>query len=122
MTNGGQKWKAALIGAAAGVANGLFGAGGGLILVPLFTRWLKLPEKAAFATAMAVMVPVALVSFSVYTLHGGVRVTGAWPYLLGGVVGGVLAGPVFRRLPVVWLRRAFALFLLYGGVRAVLLL
>ena len=36
--------------------------------------------------------------------------------------GGVLAGRIFGKLPTLWLRRAFALLLLYGGVRAVLLL
>lgn len=112
----------ALLGAAAGTANGLFGAGGGLILVPLLTRWIRLPEKAAFATSLAIMTPLSLASLVVYLLRGGVDVTFAWRYLLGGLIGGALAGPLFSRLPVVWLRRAMGLFLLYGGVRAVLLL
>ncbi len=112
----------ALLGAAAGTANGLFGAGGGLILVPLLTRWIRLPEKAAFATSLAIMTPLSLASLIVYLLRGGVDVTFAWRYLLGGAIGGALAGPLFSRLPVAWLRRTMGLFLLYGGVRAVLLL
>ena len=112
----------ALLGAAAGTANGLFGAGGGLILVPLLTRWIRLPEKAAFATSLAIMTPLSLASLAVYLLRGGVDVTFAWPYLLGGAIGGAIAGPLFSRLPVIWLRRAMGLFLLYGGVKAVLLL
>ena len=115
-------WRFCLLGAAAGIANGLFGAGGGLILVPLFTAWLKLPEKSAFATSLAVRVPVSAVSLTVYFLRGGLAAGFAWPYLLGGAIGGVLAGPVFRRVPVLWLRRVMAGFLLYGGVKAVLLL
>lgn len=43
-------------------------------------------------------------------------------YLLGGAAGGVLAGRIFERLRTLWLRRAFALLILYGGIRAVLLL
>lgn len=112
----------ALLGSAAGAANGLFGAGGGLILVPLLTRWIRLPEKAAFATSLAIMTPLSLASLSIYLLHGGVDVVSSWRYLLGGAIGGALAGPLFSRLPVVWLRRIMGLFLLYGGVRAVLLL
>lgn len=112
----------ALLGSAAGAANGLFGAGGGLILVPLLTRWIRLPEKAAFATSLAIMTPLSLASLSIYLLHGGVDVVSSWRYLLGGALGGALAGPLFSRLPVVWLRRIMGLFLLYGGVRAVLLL
>lgn len=115
-------WKAAVIGGAAGVANGLFGAGGGLILVPLLMGWLKLPERVSFATTMAVSVPISAVSLLVYMLHGGISPEFAWPYFVGGIVGGALAGLLFRRLPVIWLRRAMGIFLLYGGVKAVLLL
>jgi uncharacterized membrane protein YfcA len=115
-------WRFCLLGAAAGAANGLFGAGGGLILVPLFAAWIKMPEKNAFATSLAVMVPVSAVSLTVYFLRGGLAAGFAWPYLLGGAIGGVLAGPVFRRVPVLWLRRVMAGFLLYSGVKAVLLL
>ena len=46
----------------------------------------------------------------------------AWPYLLGGVAGGLLSGLFFKKVPVVWLRRGFGLLILYGGVKAVLLL
>jgi uncharacterized membrane protein YfcA len=35
----------------AGLANGLFGAGGGMFLVPLFCRWVKLPSKVSLATS-----------------------------------------------------------------------
>ena len=44
------------------------------------------------------------------------------PYLLGGLAGGLLSGKLFGRMPVVWLHRLFGLLILYGGVRAVLLL
>ena len=39
----------------AGAANGLFGSGGGLFLVPLFIGWLHMEEKRAFATSVAVI-------------------------------------------------------------------
>lgn len=114
--------KLLLVGAAAGAANGLFGAGGGLIAVPLLIGWLKIPEKNAYATSLAIMVPISAVSFTVYFLRGGLVLTGMGWYLLGGAIGGVLAGLLFRRIPVQWLRWAMAGFLLYGGVKAVLLL
>ena len=44
------------------------------------------------------------------------------PYLLGGVLGGMFSGLLFSRVSVPLLRKAFALLLLWGGVRAVLLL
>ena len=46
----------------------------------------------------------------------------ALPYLLGGVAGGLLSGLFFKKISAVWLRRGFGLLILYGGIRAVLLL
>ena len=117
-----QPGKYALTGALAGLANGLFGSGGGLFLVPLFTGWAKLPQRKAFATSVAVILPLSLVSAAVYWLKGGVDLAAAWPYLLGGAVGGLLSGRLFQKVPLAWLRRAFGALILYGGVRAVLAL
>ena len=55
-------------------------------------------------------------------MKGGLDVAAVWPYLLGGAVGGVIAGRIFQKMSMVWLRRVFGLLILYGGVRAVLLL
>ena len=104
-------WRWAVSGALAGAANGLFGAGGGMILVPLLLRWVKVEEKAAFACSIAVILPLCLVSAAVYWARGALDLAQALPYLLGGL---------FRRVPATLLRRAFALFLLYGGVRNLL--
>ena len=114
--------KFAVTGGLAGLCNGLFGAGGGLFLVPLLTGWAKLPQRKAFATSVAVILPLSLVSAGVYWLQGGLDTSAAWPYLLGGAAGGLLSGKIFQRVPVAWLRRAFGALILYGGVRAVLAL
>ena len=55
-------------------------------------------------------------------LKGGLPIAQAVPYLLGGAAGGVLAGKLFGRVKADWLRRAFGVLILYGGIRAVLLL
>ena len=113
-----QPGKYALTGALAGLANGLFGSGGGLFLVPLFTGWAKLPQRRAFATSVAVILPLSLVSAAVYWFRGGLDFMLALPYLLGGLLGGFLGGRMFKKLNMVWLRRAFALLILYGGAKA----
>jgi uncharacterized membrane protein YfcA len=124
--NGGialkQRAQYAVIGAAAGLANGLFGAGGGLFLVPLFIGWIGMPQKHAFATSVAVIVPLSLVSLLVIAARDGLPFTIAWPYLVGGALGGVVSGWLFRKASVTFLHRAFGLLLIYGGIRAVLLL
>lgn len=109
------------IGASAGIVNGLFGAGGGLLLVPLFISLCKLPAKSAFATSLCVTLPLSIVSLTVYFFRGSVDIVTALPYLLGGIGGGVIGGLLMKKLDPKWLRLLLAGFLIYGGVKAVML-
>ena len=117
-----EKWKDVVTGALGGLANGLFGSGGGLFLVPLMTRWSKLEERKAFATSVAIILSLSIVSSVVYFTKGALDFSTAWPYLLGGGIGGVISGLVFQKVPLNFLRRIFGLLILYGGIRAVLAL
>lgn len=107
-----------LAGVGAGLVNGFFGGGGGMVLVPLLSRWLGLEQRKAFATSVAVILPLCALSSAIYFFRGGLEFSLALPYLVGGLIGGFVGGKIFRRLNMVWLRRLFALFLLYGGVKA----
>ena len=117
-----EKWKYVVTGALGGLANGLFGSGGGLFLLPLMTRWSKLEERKAFATSVALILSLSIVSSVVYFTKGALDFSTAWPYLLGGGIGGVISGLVFQKVPLNFLRRIFGLLILYGGIRAVLAL
>ena len=110
----------ALAGGAAGVVNGFFGGGGGMILVPLLAGRCALDQRRAFATSVAVIAPLCALSAAIYWFRGGLDLAAALPYLTGGLIGGLIGGKVFRKLSMVWLRRGFALLILYGGVRAFL--
>ena len=114
------KLKYAITGALAGLANGLFGAGGGLFLVPLLGGWAGLSKRKAFATSVGVALALSLASACIYLLKGSLSLQGLWPYLAGGFVGGAISGKIFGKVPVNWLRRAFGLLVIYGGIRAVL--
>ena len=105
-----KKWRFALAGALAGLINGFFGGGGGMLLVPMLGRTCGLEQKRAFATSVAVILP----------LCGGLDLMTALPYLIGGAAGGWIGGRTFHAVPALWLRRGFALLLLYGGARNLL--
>ncbi len=115
-----QNWKYALAGGLAGLANGFFGGGGGSILVPLLTGMCGLDQRRAFATSVAVILPLCALSAGVYLFRGGLDWMAALPYLAGGLVGGFLGGKLFRGIRIDWLKRGFGLLLLYGGVRCFL--
>lgn len=115
-----RKWRFRICGAAAGLINGLFGGGGGTVLVPLLTGWCKMGQKRAMASCVAVILPLCVLSAVMYLLRTGLRLLAALPYLLGGLIGGLVGGRLFRRVPGPWLRRIFGVFLVYGGVRYLL--
>ena len=77
-------------------------------------------QRRAFATAVAVIVPLCVLSVCVYFARGGLSVEEALPYVLGGAAGGWLGGRIFRGVQVEWLRRGFGVLLIYGGLRSLL--
>lgn len=109
---------ALIAGGAAGLVNGFFGGGGGMVLVPLLTEKCGLEQRKAFATSVAIILPLCALSSVIYFLRGGLDLSVALPYLIGGLVGGFLGGKLFQRLNMEWLRRVFALLILYGGVKS----
>ena len=115
-----EKGRYLLAGALAGLTNGFFGGGGGSVLVPLLTRYCKLDQRKAFATSVAVILPLCVLSVAIYFFRGGLDLTAALPYLAGGAVGGWAGGKWFKGMNMVWLRRVFGLLLIYGGARCFL--
>lgn len=114
------KLGAAVAGAAAGLANGLFGAGGGMLLLPLLTHTTDIRPREAFASCVCIILPLSLVSAAVYWMRGGSFLLDSLPYLAGGAVGGVIAGVLLKRLPTKWLHRALGIVIIWGGIRLLL--
>ena len=111
-------FRPAVSGALAGAVNGFFGVGGGMVLVPLLAWWCGLGQRKAFATSVAIILPLCALSTGIYLFRGGLDLNAALPYLLGGLLGGWLGGKLFKGLSMDWLRRGFALLLLYWGVKS----
>ncbi len=115
-----DRWKDRVSGAAGGMVNGVFGGGGGMVLLPLLTKWRKLDAKNAFATCVAAIFPACCVSAAVYLLRVRPALGDIWPCLAGGAVGGVAGGLTFGKVPAALLKVLFGLFLIYAGVRYLL--
>ena len=103
---------------AAGLVNGFFGGGGGMVLVPLLAGKCGLERRSAFASSVAIILPLCALSAVIYFARGQLELLTALPYLLGGLLGGLVGGKLFPKVPVVWLRRAFALVIFYGAWKA----
>ena len=107
----------ALAGAVAGAVNGLFGAGGGMILVPLLTMHRELKEDEIFPSSISIILPICLVSLIFTAIGEGVDYSVSLPYLIGSALGGILAGLLGKRIPTVWLHRGLGILILWGGYR-----
>lgn len=106
-----------LAGLGAGTVNGLFGAGGGMILVPLLMKLTDLEEQEIFPASISIILPICLVSLGVSAIHRPLPFAQAVPYLIGSAIGGILAGVLGKRIPTLWLHRVLGLLILWGGVR-----
>lgn len=115
-----SKWPARIAGGAAGLANGLFGGGGGMVFLPILSRWGGLKSRQLYATCVAVIFPVCAVSAAIYLWRGGMNWASALPYLVGGLLGGWLGGKLYGRVSTKVLKWIFVAFLFYAGVRYLL--
>lgn len=113
-------WKSVLAGAAAGLTNGFFGGGGGSVLVPMLTRVCGLDQRRPLPPQWRSSCPCAPCRAAVYLLRGGLDLSAALPYLIGGTVGGWAGGRLFKGVRLPWLKRGFGALLIWGGLRCLL--
>ena len=109
--------RVALAGLLGGFVTGLFGTGGGMVLVPLLTLLTDFSDEQIFPASISIILPVCVVSLALTALDGSLSWKAAIPYLLGGTFGGIAAGKWGRRVPVLWLHRALGILILWGGYR-----
>ena len=106
----------AAIGTMAGLFSGLFGVGGGTVIVPLLVLWLGYHEREATGTSLAAIVVIAAVAAGAQGVYGNVHVEEG---LLVGVpaLGGVLAGTwLQQRVPLRAISLLFAGLLVAGAI------
>lgn len=106
-----------LAGTAAGAVNGLLGAGGGMVLVPLLTWLTDLEEAEIFPASVGIILPICLVSLFLTLSVGDIPWSLTALYLAGSTTGGILAGLLGKRIPTHWLHRALGILVIWGGVR-----
>ena len=110
-------WSIALAGMLAGTVTGLFGGGGGMVLVPLLTALSDLEADQLFSASLGIILPVCLVCLALTAMGSPIPWKEALPYLIGSVFGGILAGTWAQKIPVLWLHRALGILILWGGWR-----
>lgn len=98
-----------VIGAIAGLTSGLFGVGGGLVIVPALV-WLGMTQRNAAATSMAAIIPISTVAVLSYAFHGDIDWVAGLLMTLGFVIGAQIGARLLHYFSEVLLRWFFAVF------------
>ena len=105
-----------LFGLLIGAVNGLLGAGGGMLTVPILKK-TGFDQKSAHKNAVAVILPITLISAVLYVLGGRVKILDALPFVPLGLIGAVAGTLVMQKISAGILKKIFALFMIWAGAR-----
>ncbi len=109
-------FKPTVLGVGVGVVNGVFGAGGGMLAVPLLKK-SGLNQKDAHANAVAVILPITIISAILYLVKGTVTLGDSFAFIPTGLLGSVIATFALQKFSNKLLQKIFAAFMIYAGVR-----
>lgn len=110
----------AVIGVVTGFANGLFGSGGGTIVVPAMERFLKIEPHKAHATAIAIILPLSILSMFIYMKNVDIQWFNVIVLSIGGMVGGFIGAKLLNKISDKWLHKIFGAFMILAAVKMIL--
>ncbi len=99
-----------------GLINGFLGAGGGMIAVPALKQ-SGFSQKEAHENAIAVILPLTILSAALYLYRGSVTLTDALPFIPSGLVGAIVGTFLMKKISNIWLSRIFGGFMIFAGIR-----
>ena len=112
-----QRLLFAMTGFAAGAVSGLFGTGGGMVVVPLLGLFANIAEENIFPSSVSIILPICLVCLGITAFDSDLPLKVAFPYLIGSSLGGIAAGLWGKQISTLWLHRFLGILILWGGFR-----
>ena len=110
--------KISILGVIVGFINGAFGAGGGLVCVPLLMK-SGMKRKQAHANAVTIILAICIASAAGYLMAGRVKLTDCFIYLPGGLAGALTGTLILKKIKPDLIRRIFAVFMIWAGWRLI---
>lgn len=111
-----------IVGLVGGFLSGLFGVGGGLIMVPLLMWLAKVDQRKASATSLVAIIPAAVTGSIGYAMGGRIDPLVAAILALGAVIGAPVGTWLLRTLSLDWLRWLLVAMIVLAAIRMLTLL
>ena len=102
-----------IIGLLSGIICGLFGTGGGMILVPSFIYFLKIDAKKARGTSLFCMLIMVITTAIFYYKNNYINWKIGALCAIGGIAGGYIGAKILKKVPDYILKILFVCFLIY---------
>ena len=114
-----KNMKTAILGIISGIANGLFGSGGGSIIVPGMQKFLDIDQHKSHATAIAIILPLTIVSTIVYLYKHDANWSAILWVSIGGTVGGFIGARLLNKISGNLLHKVFGAFMIVAALRMI---
>ncbi|MBS4534255.1 sulfite exporter TauE/SafE family protein [Clostridium sp. D2Q-14] len=109
-----------IIGLFTGLVNGIFGAGGGMLIVPSLMYIVHLDEHKAHSTAITIILPLCIISTYIYFKNNLIDFKLGLPIAIGSTIGGYLGAKLLKNIPKQILRKAFSILIIYVSIRMII--
>ena len=111
--------KNSLIGIFTGFVNGVFGSGGGTLLVPILNNIVKIEEHKSHATALSIIIFLTSASSVIYVSRGTYDINLTLKVAIGSIMGGILGAKLLSKITGKVLRISFGTIMIIAALRMV---
>jgi uncharacterized membrane protein YfcA len=111
--------KNSLIGIFTGFVNGIFGSGGGTLLVPILNNIVDVEEHKSHATALAIIIFLTSASSVIYIYKGTYDISLTVKVAIGSVIGGIIGAKLLSKVTGKFLRISFGAIMIIASIRMV---
>ena len=108
------------IGLVTGMVNGLFGSGGGTLVVPALVFLIGVHDYKAHATAISIILPLSIISTFIYFKNNIIRFDIALVVALGGILGSFIGAKILKKIPIPILRKVFGSVIIITALRMII--
>lgn len=112
-------YKNSFIGIVTGFINGLFGSGGGTLLIPIFNNIFKIDEHKSHASTLGVIIFLTIASSCIYISKGTYDISVTIQASIGSIIGGIIGAKLLSKVTGKFLRISFGCLMIIAAIKMI---